>query len=56
MNQKPWPDRIRTFRDEAIANGDASLVELCERALRGEPDAMQKCKDALQDGDETLLH
>lgn len=41
--------QIRALRDEAAAAGDARQVELCERALSGEPTARRVCSDVIRD-------
>lgn len=40
---------IRALRDEAAAAGDASLVEVCERALAGDGVAMLRVAEVMKE-------
>lgn len=48
--RRPKPVReqqIRTLREAAVASGDRFFVRVCDRALAGEPDAIDACRMAL---------
>lgn len=39
--------QIRQLRRRALADGDPFFARVCERALRGNPDAVNACKAAV---------
>lgn len=48
--RRPKPvseQQIRTLREAAVASGDRFFVRVCDRALTGEPDAIDACRMAL---------
>lgn len=40
-------EQLDALRARAIANGDQFFARVCERALRGNPDAVNACKAAV---------
>lgn len=41
------PQQIRQLRDRAQRDGDRLFARVCERALRGDTDAINACKAAI---------
>jgi ferritin-like metal-binding protein YciE len=40
---------LRILCNEAESAGDAEMASLCEAALEGDPEAAEKCIDAIED-------
>jgi hypothetical protein len=40
---------IEALRDEAVASRDREMAEICEAALRGDPEANEECERVIRD-------